>query len=695
MGDRVVIATVLSGLATCVFFAASMFVGGWLAFCLALAGSLVCSAVAVVVHLRQSRLTGALLEKMAKGNSPVTFDVSGASGAMDGGLKAVFSALEISRANEKIAAAVFRGVAQPVMCCSSDGIVQAASRGLTDLIGKGEGKVVGRKAGQAFFDTDASLIAPTAFKGEVAEETRELTLWDGRKLTVGMFCTPVRTEGKDVAAVVVSFSDLTERMKSQREVEEQRERLTQAGGRISQLAEHVASATELLSASADDQAQGAQKQREQTTAVATAMEQMTGTVLEVARNASATSEAAAKAQQSAGEGASMVSKAVSAINEVSQSAATLGREVEELDARAEEIGRIINVINDIADQTNLLALNAAIEAARAGEAGRGFAVVADEVRKLAEKTVAATKEVEQAVGTIQDRSGHAMNSMRKTEERVDESTSLSNQAGEALQLIMQEIGDMVRRVEQIATAAEEQSASAEEIKHSIGDIADIAGDADEAAGQAAGATRDLAHLAQELLDLSRGVQGGRDGGMKLRASGGEMKGILPKLTQSFVRERYGDDTYEGVQEEMGHPVFLPGESYPDQVITQIAELASAMAGVSVREFFLQLGRYSVVKFHEMYPNYFKDESLKSFYLRMNDVHTKLTKANPGIKPPSFTYEDKGKELFMNYRSSRGLFDYFEGILIGAAEFKGERVKVKIKPFDEATARAEIVFLGKE
>ena len=101
------------------------------------------------------------------------------------------------------------------------------------------------------------------------------------------------------------------------------------------------------------------------------------------------------------------------------------------------------------------------------------------------------------------------------------------------------------------------------------------------------------------------------------------------------------------------------------------------------------------RFNEMYPGSFKDESLKDFYMRMNDVHMKLTESQSGVRPPNFTFEDKGDDLFMNYRSSRGLFDYFEGILLGAAEFKGEKVRVVVKPFDEETARAEIVFLGRE
>ena len=141
-------------------------------------------------------------------------------------------------------------------------------------------------------------------------------------------------------------------------------------------------------------------------------------------------------------------------------------------------------------------------------------------------------------------------------------------------------------------------------------------------------------------------------------------------------------------------LFRSADSYPDQVLMQMAEFVSGQVRISIRDFFLKLGKFSVVQFNRMYPGNFKDEPLKSFYLRMNDVHAQLTKDQPGIKPPNFTYEDKGDDLFMNYRSKRGLFDYFEGILLAAADFKGEKVTIRIKPFDAETARAEIVFHGK-
>ena len=691
MLDRSSVLTIASGLAACALFAASMYMGTWVAYGVALAGALVCILAAASVQAGRARRTREALAGLA-GERGEAVATDGIDSDMAESVRDLSGIIDGLRRDRDGYAAAFRGLGQPALFCDGDGTILAASEAMIRLLGKTPGEVVGVKAGKAFFGSDKPLLAGDALRsGKSLEEIRELALWDGRNISVELTAVPIKTGGSP-EPVVLSLTDVSERVRQEKEVREQRERLAKAGAQISDLAEHVASATELLSASADDQAQGAQKQRSQTSAVAEAMEGMTGTVVEVARNASATSEAAGQAQHSAGEGASMVAKAVDAINEVAESAARLGEEVGELDARAEEIGLIIGVINDIADQTNLLALNAAIEAARAGDAGRGFAVVADEVRKLAEKTMTATKEVEQAIGTIQERSRHAMTAMRRTEEQVGESTALSNQAGDALKHIMGSIGDMVQRIEQIATAAEEQSASAEEIKRSIEDIADIAGEADEAAGQAASATRDLAKLAQDLLDLSKGVQGER-GEVKLRSSEGEMKGILPKLAQNFVRKQYGEDVYEGVQEEMGHPVFLPAESYPDQVLLQIADLATALAGVSRRDFFLGLGRYTAGQFRKMYPAHFKGDSLKGFYMRMNEVHAKLTKDHPGIKPPNFTFEDKGNALFMNYRSSRGLFDYFEGILLGAAEEMGERVRVEVKPFDETTARAEIAFLG--
>jgi len=678
------------GVTVCTFFGIAVFMGGWLAYGVAAGCSL---ALAGIVGLSFSRARGRVKEALDGMAAGACFE--GNDDFLDASLSMCSSVMSEKQRQAAFFEGALKELGSPALVCGRDGVILLTTASMLQLIRKEKDAVVGKTVSRALYGREgASLTEKVLNNGKGMEESLDLVLWDGRTVSVRLFINMVHDCDGETAGAVATFIDMTDQVERRQEIEEQRERMANAGERISGLAEHVASATELLSASADDQAQGALKQRNQTSSVSTAMGQMTETVMEVAKNASVTSEAANEAHASATEGVSMVDKAVAAINEVAESAEQLEVEVGELDSQAAEIGKIISVINDIADQTNLLALNAAIEAARAGEAGRGFAVVADEVRKLAEKTMDATREVETAIGTIQERSRNATESMHATARRVSESTDLSNQAGEALQHIMSSIQDMVGRVAEIATAAEEQSSAAEEVMHSVEEIAIIAEDADEAAGQAASATRDMAELARDLLNVSQEFRDGK-GDMMLRESEGEMKGILPKLAQGYVQSEFGNEIYTVMQEEMGNPVFLPMDSYPDQVLMQMAEIAARKTNRSVRDFFLGLGRFTVVKLHEMYPGYFKDDSLKAFYMRMNEVHAQLTKDQPGIKPPNFTYEDKGDDLFMNYRSSRGLFDYFEGMLLGAADFKGESVTVAVKPFDEETARAEIVFHGKK
>jgi methyl-accepting chemotaxis protein len=573
----------------------------------------------------------------------------------------------------------------PLLVVDPSGLVAAASESVSELTSVREPE--GRQATSVLPERAGSFVA-SALGGQ--SPRRADIEADGVRYQAVAAPLP-----KDIGGLVVAFAPQSEDGGELEALTAKHAALVARGETISDLAQRVASASEELSAAADEQARGAGRQKEQTDSVSTAMEEMTATVLEVAQNAALTSQAADEANTSAREGVDMVSQAVEGINRVNASSDQLSGVLAELDGQAENIGRVIGVINEIADQTNLLALNAAIEAARAGEAGRGFAVVADEVRKLAEKTMTATKEVEVAINTIQDSSRDAVASMEITRRQVGESTELSNKAGEALQAIMGRIEDMVMRVSQIAAAAQQQSSAAEEINRNIEEIAVIAHEADEGAGQTAAATRDLAELSQELLTvaLDMGERGDGDGTGSLAESGGNMKGVLPKLMQEYVKKEFGEDVYQYMQSAMGNPVFLPTQSYPDKVVTQMAELVAQRTGGDASRVMYDLGTYTIAAFKKMYPRQFKETGdLKDFFLRIDDIHRNLTRADPSISPPRFTYEDKGDVLFMNYRSKRGLIDYFMGILQSAADYFGERVTVSVKRLDPETARAEIEFL---
>ena len=245
----------------------------------------------------------------------------------------------------------------------------------------------------------------------------------------------------------------------------------------------------------------AQNRRAQETAIA--MEEMTSTVHEVAKNASSAAGQTEDARQKAHHGAQVVDEAVSAIAEVNTHTSVLLKEMESLEVHTEDIGKIMGVISDIADQTNLLALNAAIEAARAGEAGRGFAVVADEVRKLAEKTMQATKEVTEAITTIQGVARKNMQEMRETASTVDRATAMANQSGSALTQIVEIVANASSSVQSIATAAEQQTATSEEINHAVADVKQVAESTNSLTVELHATVTELSRLGAQLKMLSQ------------------------------------------------------------------------------------------------------------------------------------------------------------------------------------------------
>lgn len=239
---------------------------------------------------------------------------------------------------------------------------------------------------------------------------------------------------------------------------------------------------------------------------ATAMNEMNATVQEVARNASAASEVSNQTRNNAEEGQKILTHALTSIYQSKKVSLELKEDMSTLYQHTQNISQIMAVISDIADQTNLLALNAAIEAARAGEAGRGFAVVADEVRKLAEKTMASTNDVSSAVTAIQTSAQQSVGRMEEALSEVEKATARATESGEALKKIVLNVEDTADQVQAIATASEEQSAASEEINRSITNVNDMSGQTAQSMAEAAKAVSALAVQAENLTSLLQGMQ---------------------------------------------------------------------------------------------------------------------------------------------------------------------------------------------
>ncbi len=302
----------------------------------------------------------------------------------------------------------------------------------------------------------------------------------------------IRFLGRDLDDEVTGLGNSVDEMASQ---------MSGVIGSITDSSNLLASASEQLSASSTQIAGGADRQSSQTVQVATAMEEMNATVIEVARNSQQASESAREAQTTAAKGGDVVAQAITAMQEVADSTSITADTIKNLGKSSEEIGTIVSVINDIADQTNLLALNAAIEAARAGEQGRGFAVVADEVRRLAERTTKATKEISDMIKSIQNETSRAVEAMGEGTYKVENGVRLAHEAGDALKQIVRGVENVTGMINHIATSAEEQSATTDEITQNMDSIAEVAKSNVSAIGEVANASGEMARLAGELKNL--------------------------------------------------------------------------------------------------------------------------------------------------------------------------------------------------
>ena len=280
-----------------------------------------------------------------------------------------------------------------------------------------------------------------------------------------------------------------------------REGMLSAAGQLEGMVEVISSASTQLSAQIEQSDHGASESAQRLQEAATAMNEMNATVREVAHNAGSASEASAETRKKALNGQRVVDEVVNSIGEVQETSQQLKADMVQLNERAQDINRIMGVISDIADQTNLLALNAAIEAARAGEAGRGFAVVADEVRKLAEKTMTSTQDVSSAITAIQESTDKSMREVDNAVRKISDATELARQSGASLEEIVATAEATSDQVRAIAAASEEQSAASDEITRSITEVNSMSRQSAEAMSEAAKAVADLASQAQALTSL--------------------------------------------------------------------------------------------------------------------------------------------------------------------------------------------------
>lgn len=318
--------------------------------------------------------------------------------------------------------------------------------------------------------------------------------------------SPIK-EGSDVLKVMAT-GDLTVRVKGNYQGDHQLmknninnlgEALTELLREVNEAADSTASASAEISSSSEELASGAHEQTAQTAEVASAVQQMSSTILQTTKNASGAADNAKRAGDIAVEGGKVVKETVDGIARIAVVVKRATETVEQLGKSSDEIGEIIQVIDDIADQTNLLALNAAIEAARAGEQGRGFAVVADEVRKLAERTTKATKEIAAMIKQIQKDTSEAVQSINTGTEEVEKGKELASKAGVTLNQIIEAAERVVAEVEQVAAASEEQSSAAEQISGSIESINNVS-------QQSAIGTQQIARATEDLNSLTLGLQ---------------------------------------------------------------------------------------------------------------------------------------------------------------------------------------------
>ena len=386
-------------------------------------------------------------------------------------------------------------IPMPLMAADQDYRMTYLNTATQSILG---GNFVGQSCGEKLksplCDTDKCIARCAREKRGIQIVETSVQPNDKQQMEFSIIALPLFDAQGTVQGHLEMCSDLTK-------IKEQQQLILDVAQQALGISNRVADASEKIALQVEEVNQGTSIQRDRVSATAAAMDEMNTTVMEVARNAGDARAQSESTRDQATRGADLVNKVIAAIHQVNNVAMELQHNMQDLGAQAESIGGVMNVISDIADQTNLLALNAAIEAARAGEAGRGFAVVADEVRKLAEKTMSATNEVGSSINGIQASTANNIQRVGAATASVSEATELAGTSGNALKEIVTLAGENSALISSIAAAAEQQSATSVEINRAIEEINGIADDTAEGMTRSAHAVQELSHMAQELKNV--------------------------------------------------------------------------------------------------------------------------------------------------------------------------------------------------
>ncbi|WP_425274358.1 methyl-accepting chemotaxis protein [Pseudomonas kitaguniensis] len=414
---------------------------------------------------------------------------------------------EYTKAQELYLASVAAQQLETAVSISNGQMKNAADQvevALKNLIGINEDKA--KKAGQDADDIYQQtlmivgvfmLVSVTASLILAWLYTRSLTVPINESLAIAQriaandLSNDVKVEGTDEAAQLVKA------------IATMQSNLRDALALIGDSSTQLAATSEEMHAVTEGASRTIQRQNHEIEMAATAVNEMSAAVEEVAGNAASTSDLTSLSSTAAIAGRNQVNETVAAINVMVANVQSTSVEVQALASMATDISKVLDVIRGIAEQTNLLALNAAIEAARAGEAGRGFAVVADEVRALAHRTQKSTQEIEQMVDSIQAGTGNAVSSMSQTSIQAAQTLEMANGAGKVLSEITDSLSQINERNLMIATAAEEQAQVAREVDRNLVSIRDLSSEASEGSNQTAIATAELTKLATDLSQLTQ------------------------------------------------------------------------------------------------------------------------------------------------------------------------------------------------